>query len=64
MGHRRLRTLSRWLSFALRPQKPFGLLGTGDEGMRTQAHLLVHTAPELCIPAKGLFLPGLQQDVG
>ena len=36
---------------ALRPQEPCGLLVTGEEwdrGMRAQAHLPVHTAPEPC----------------
>ena len=36
---------------ALRPQKPYGLQGTGEEkdgeGMRAQVHLPVHTALEL-----------------
>ena len=36
---------------AWRPQKPYGLLGTGKEwgkeGMRAQTHLPLHTVPEL-----------------
>ena len=41
---------SSFFHSALRPQKPYGLTGTGEEwhGMRAQAHLPVHTAPELC----------------
>ena len=35
----------RWLSLALRPQKPYGLLGTGAQG----GHLDFRTAPELCV---------------
>ena len=34
-----------WLSVALRPQKPSGLLGTGAQ----DGHLDFHTAPELWI---------------
>ena len=41
---------SSFFHSALRPQKPYGLIGTGEEwhGMRAQTHLPVHTAPELC----------------
>ena len=37
-------------AYSNRPQKPYGLLGTGGrtgEGMKAQAHLPVHTVPQL-----------------
>ena len=60
---------------ALRPQEPCGLLVTGEEwdrGMRAQAHLPVHTAPEPCPatlrfsvalrPQKPYGLLGMEED--
>ena len=49
-----------WLSVALRPQKPSGLLGTGAQ----DGHLDFHTAPGLCIPPVSTAPPGGQNEVG